>query len=423
MHAYENICIAMQARRLATALPLVSALLWAASAAADSGEVTVAVLGIETIDVPAAVGDEIAEQLRHRVAAAKDLRLVAGKDLVEIKLVFSCADESHSCMAQAGKSLGADKLIYGSVKQQGHDHAVWLKMFDVRREAVESWVTDTVPKRPNESPVIKAAAARWFAKLTGRPVSTGTVQVTANVYGASVSIDGRSVGTTGEHPLVVPDLAAGRHEVVIEKTGYEPARQQFLLGAGQVAPVSLNLHPLRASMPHGPPTTTVTPAAVEPATPALAAPAYDDDAVDDDGRGGSRTGFWITLAAAVVSGGAAVKYGLDVRETNDQLTPFRRFNCTDGGRCTDANGNAAAPITEAQRQEAERIASDGESAQRMQWIFIGVGSAFAAASGYFLYRGYLDSDAPGQRREARRGVRIFPTASASTGGILAELDF
>ena len=39
------------------------------------------------------------------------------RDLVEVKLVFSCPDEAPSCMAQAGKSLGASKLIFGSVKK------------------------------------------------------------------------------------------------------------------------------------------------------------------------------------------------------------------------------------------------------------------------------------------------------------------
>src|SRR5688500_16023360 len=80
-----------------------------------------AVLGLEAIDVPHTLTDEMSEQLRQRVAAAKEMQLVSGKDLVEVKLVFGCADEAASCMAQAGKSLDAHKLIYGSVKRSGDD--------------------------------------------------------------------------------------------------------------------------------------------------------------------------------------------------------------------------------------------------------------------------------------------------------------
>ena len=43
-----------------------------------------AVLGLEAIDAPASLVDEVTEQLRQRVSAAPDMRRVAGKDLVEI---------------------------------------------------------------------------------------------------------------------------------------------------------------------------------------------------------------------------------------------------------------------------------------------------------------------------------------------------
>src|SRR5262249_38295728 len=161
------------------------------------------VLGIEAIDAPPAVADEISEQLRQRVSATTDMRLVSGKDLVELKLVFACADEGHACMAQAGKSLDAEKLVYGSVKKAGNDFAVWLKLFDVRKEKVDAWLTETLPALQSDAAGIRAASGRWFAKLTGHPLNSGTIQVSANLYGAVVTLDGIPVGATAEQPLVL----------------------------------------------------------------------------------------------------------------------------------------------------------------------------------------------------------------------------
>ena len=57
--------------------------------------------------------------MRQRVAATKDYQLLQGKDLVEVKLVFACPDEAPACLSQAGKSLGAAKLISATSRRPG----------------------------------------------------------------------------------------------------------------------------------------------------------------------------------------------------------------------------------------------------------------------------------------------------------------
>jgi len=238
-------------------------------ARADVDPVQVAVLGLETLDAPPALADQITDELRQRISASRDMKLVSGptKDLVEIKLVFSCADEAPSCMAQAAKSLGADKLIFGSIKRTGGDFAVWIKQLDARKEAVESWVTDTLKKQADAA-VVKVAAARWFAKLTGHAASAGSgagaVQVTANLFGATVILDGVPAGVTGEQPLTIPEVAAGKHEVSIEKAGHATARQQLVVVAGQTASVNLTLQTTAAAAGGA----TGSPAGPGPSTPA-----------------------------------------------------------------------------------------------------------------------------------------------------------
>ena len=90
---------------------------------------------------------EITDALRQRVAATKGYQLLQGKELVEIKLVFACPDAAPACMSQAGKSLGASKVIFGNVKRAGNDYQVTLKLLDVSRAVVESFAAETVPRR------------------------------------------------------------------------------------------------------------------------------------------------------------------------------------------------------------------------------------------------------------------------------------
>ena len=140
-------------------------------------------------------------------------------------------------MAQAGKSLDAHKLIYGSVKRSGDDYAVWLKMFDVRKAKIESWLTDTLAKRNADAAGVKAASARWFAKLTGKTATTGTIQVAASVSGATVSLDGLPVGITGEQPLVLADVT--RKTRIVDEGGR--VRQATIIWRRQTVPLSLKL--------------------------------------------------------------------------------------------------------------------------------------------------------------------------------------
>src|SRR3954471_12899323 len=137
---------------------LLSAMLAAGTAAADP--TTVAVLGVEPMDVPEALAQQLTDALRpraggtaglpQRAAGTAGVRAVQGKDLIEIKMVFGCDQEQPACMAQAGKTLGAEKLLYGAIKKAGkgsRELAVTLKLLDVRSGTVEKTVTDNATKR------------------------------------------------------------------------------------------------------------------------------------------------------------------------------------------------------------------------------------------------------------------------------------
>jgi hypothetical protein len=403
----------MRLRGLRTIFLLLVSLSVVRTAAAESGEIPTVVLGLEAIDgAPDNLAADITDALRQRVAATRDYQLLQGKDLVEVKLVFACPDEAPACMSQAGKSLGASKLIFGNIKKSGSDFQVTLKLLDVSRAVVESFETDTIPKRRSDASSLRQMAPVWLAKLSGK--GNGTITVRANFPGAAVSLDGTKVGVTGGDPVVVADVAPGKHEVAVEKSGYTTTKQEFTLAAGQSLPLTLSLSPVSVEIPKPEPSASVQ---QHPS----------GDLPDQPDNGGShtlsRTGFWVAVVGTLASAGLAVKFGLDVRDINSQLDQYRRFSCTTSatGLC-NSQGASAQPLTLADKNNVASKTDQGDRDQTLQWVFVGVGGAFALAGGYLLYKGYLASDS-GSSSASNHGLRIFPTATASAGGIAAEFDF
>jgi hypothetical protein len=404
--------------RLFGLAPILASLLLLAPAAANAAEpdAPTVVLGLESLGgAPDTVAAEITDALRQRVAAAKGFQLLQGKDLVEVKLVFACPDEAPACMSEAGKSLGATKLIFGNVKEAGSDYQVTLKLLDVNRAVVESFTADTIPKKRAEPTALRALAPGWMAKLSGK--GGGAIQVRANFHDAAVSLDGTHVGTTGTTPVVINDVAPGHHEIAVEKSGYTTTKQEFTLAAGQTLPLNLTLSPVSVEIPRP-----------EGAASSALSLSPSGEPVDDGGSHAlTRTGFWVATVGALASAGLALKFGLDIRNINKQLDPYRRYPCSSSPTSfCDVNGNAADPsLSQADLKTSHDLTNQGNQDQLLQWVFVGLSGAFAIAGGVLLYKGYLssESDQGGTQHAANHGLRIFPTASASAGGILAEFDF
>jgi hypothetical protein len=413
----------MSSRGLGTVLVLLasSLALWPdARAAAADAAIPTAVLGFEPLEgVPEALATDITDAVRQRVAATKEYQLLQGKDLVEVKLIFACSDEAPACLSQAGKSLGASKLIFGNIKKTGSDFMVTLKLLDVSRAVVESFTTDTVPGGRANATALRQLAPVWLAKLSGR--GNGTITVRANFVGAAVSLDGTRVGITGTAPVVVSDVSPGKHEVSVEKSGYTTTKQEFTLAAGQSLPLTLDLSPVSVEIPK-----PQRDAQTEAHGTQLGGGPGESEAVGGNTHQAARAGFWVAVVGTAVAGGLAIKYGLDVRDINQQLDQYRRFTCSTSstGVC-DSQGNASQPLTSAQKSSVTTMTDKGNKDETLQWVFVGVGGAFAVAGGYLLYKGYLAAEGGqgGSQTASNHGLRIFPTATASARGVAAEFDF
>jgi PEGA domain len=384
--------------------------------AAAEADAATAVLGLEALDgAPDNVATEITDALRQRVASTRGFLLVQGKDLVEVKLVFSCPDEGPACMAQAGKSMGATKLIFGNVKKVGADYQVTLKLLDVNRSVVDSWATEAVPRRKAEPTVFRSLAPAWLSKLTGKGAG-GNLQIKANVSGAAVSLDGARVGVTGAQAVAIADVAPGRHEVAVEKSGFSTAKQEFTLAAGQSLPLSLSLSSVSVEV--GPGEQAETPPVI------VHRPSEAPGESPSEGGGShtmARAGFWVAVVATVGSAALGLKFARDVQQINSELDPYRRYPCAGSPYGCNLKGDPEPMLDANEKSTVANKTNSGKQDQLLEEIFLIGAVPFAIAGGYFLYKGYLDSGS--EKTTASRGLRIFPTVSASAGGIVTEFDF
>jgi hypothetical protein len=323
-------------------------------------------------------------------------------------------------MSQAGKSMGATKVIFGNVKRAGTDYQVTLKLLDVSKAAVETWATEAVPRKRAEPAAFRSLAPVWLAKLSGRNAG-GSLQIRANIQGAAVSLDGTRVGVTTDKPVVISDVAPGRHEVAVEKEGYTTTKQEFSLAAGQSLPLRLALSPLSADVGNAPAPEETPPVLVR--KPREAPP----EGGGQESHTGARAAFWVAVVMTVASVGVGLKYMRDVEQTNSDLDKYRRIDagkpgCSiPTGQCYP-NGDPAPARTATEIAQINALTASGRSDQRWEFGAFAVGAGFAIAGGYFLYKGYLAGSGE-ENSTASRGLRIFPTATASTGGIVTEFDF
>ncbi len=419
-------------RRYSTLLAMILALGWATGARA--ADVSVAVLGIEPIDVPEPLAQQLTDALRQRATSTAGVHTVPGKDLIEVKMVFGCDGELPACMAQAGKTLGADKLLYGTLKKGPSKTTVTvtLKLLDVKTAVVEKFLDKTVQKRELAGGSVSAAAGNWFAQLLeieAKPVLT----VTSDPSGASVSVDGQGYGRT---PLTLRDLSAGAHTVVLSMSGRQTATRTVDLRAGgshdvvvtlepEAPPVVAHKEPAHVEQPETPPP-YVPPSRPQPATAehpgrtakivagvlvgtaVLSAVAaivtwhYYDSTIADQTKN--------DLAAVVGSDGCPMS-GMPMNEV-------QAFACAPG-----PNPPASLGDTAQVRQYKKDYQNGVTVAQTTTALWVVTGALAAGGVVSFVIGDRQAAKAKERKVGFRESLRLAPVFSTQGGGLTAKFEF
>lgn len=134
------------------------------------------------------------------------------------KELARCGGEDR-CLAAIGKRLGVDVMITGSVAAMGDNYILNIKAVDVAKAAqIRRISTDPLRGSPDELiDAIRVAAYRLLAP----DQLHGSIVVLSDLLGATVQVDGKTVGAT-PLPGPITKIALGEHVLKVSAKGYTP---------------------------------------------------------------------------------------------------------------------------------------------------------------------------------------------------------
>ena len=391
-----------------------------AGAAPDVG---VAVLGLETVDVPEALAQQVTDALRQRAAATSGVRVVQGKDLIEIKMIFNCDGEAPGCMAQAGKSLGADKLLYGVIKKGPKaTFLLALKLLDVKAGAVEKFVNDSATKRELAAGQVNVVAGKWFAQLIEIDTKP-TLTVTSDPTGALVTVDGTGYGKT---PLTLRELSAGTHQVILSLTGRLSATRSIELRPGANQDLNATLDP-EAPIAVAKAEPLPAPEPVPMATP-LPPPSQPRG---HPGRAAKIAGAALVGGALVTTAVAIYTWRTYVNYEGKAHDDLRGLTASDSNGQTFINKNPSCNVPGTVSGNVGKYKSDCSTGNNFAnattglWIATGALAASGVVSFIVGDRQAAHAKA-GERQTAaviKQTLRVSPVFSTQGGGVSAAFEF
>lgn len=212
-------------RGLTGLLLLTLAVGWPAAALADA---SVVVLGLRSVEGDDDLANTITEELR---VAAKGVTgwavLERSVSMAQMMLAHGCDDVDATCLSEIAKGLGAERIIYGTIRRTSarddYDFSLDLSSFDAASGRIEQTVTEVVPKAETETDGLGAHVAKMLQRLSGA-ATAGTIVVQANVENAKVTLNAQPVGEVVGGRLVLEQVQPGSYELEISAEGHRTYR-------------------------------------------------------------------------------------------------------------------------------------------------------------------------------------------------------
>lgn len=192
------------------------------------------------------LADRLPRTLEERLVAALrrgDAAILSAEDL---RAGAEPCDET--CLRAAALAAGAAYLVRAEVSVEGRDYALRLSLTRTGSGEELASVADTCEICGHEELAerVDDLAAALGRKLKAAVVPPPRLRVLGRPAGSRVTIDGQEVGVS---PLEL-SVAAGEHEVVIEKEGFTGVRRRVAFVDGVVETLDLALVELpRAAAP------------------------------------------------------------------------------------------------------------------------------------------------------------------------------
>ncbi len=365
------------------------------------------------------------QALRHAVRGL-GMRLGPAKTLAELKLVFGCEQEQPACMAQAARTMGVSRLVWGRVRRRGRVYIFALRALNVAKPSTVAKVSFRVPVAKLTRSSLAAMAPTWLQRVLG-VTRTGRLLIRGRPAGAVVHVDGRVVGplpATGKLPLELPP---GRHTVEITKENYRSFRRTVRIRLGRETSLTFELRPVARPRPEQPARVVkVQPEQVEESL--LQAKGEQETKEAAEAGKKDRTQLWWQVAFYTTAGLAAVS-----------LAAWAGFGIawlkkkSDADSYVDSHGYEPGPNqspTEPCSPDWPGMGdycSEGRQYGLYAGIFGGIGLALAAGAAAISYFAFFKEykqetqEAEGPAEAGR--LRFVPSVGPGTGAVSVELRF
>jgi hypothetical protein len=396
---------------------------------------TIAVLGLEVVvedgggidEKSTKMAKELTDALRQRAKVGTGPYALApgsDKDLLEMKLLSACDSEADDCMANIGKELNAERLLYGKVKKAQGGYQVSLKLLNVSTKKNEKSTSDVIPIGQASGPELTRWGKVFYNRLTGA-TDQGTLIVRANVDRGIVYLDGAVKGNLVGGTARITGLAEGSYRLGVEADGHLRYDARITVTGGQdtTHQADLDTNALRG---------------------ARGSRDDDDDVVgggnvsgtvssDDRPGGGSRALFWTSLVLTTGSAAGMTITGLQVRgplldKKNDAIARWQERNpgnpaLSGSNACSEADN-----LTGAEAEAVQDACKKGESRALVTNVLITTTVVGAVATVLFYYKGYVEprsesSALESRRRRNKRVMAVTPTLTPTEVGAGVRIDF
>ena len=434
----------MNTRRYVSALvaATVTALVWTGGAEAQKKQ-KIAILGLEVIDAGAGIdasttdlANKITEALRDRpgkMAAPYQIAPNSNKDLLEMKLLSNCSSEAESCMADIGKELGADLLLYGKIQKLSDGYQVTLTRLDVGAKSKQALTAKLGKDDAGKSELITKWCTKHYIRIMGLP-EEGTLVLNANVDSGTVFVDRESKGSLVDGKARIKGIKAGKREVAIEAAGHKRFTKEVEIEIGETMRMSATLEVGAMVRPDGP-----------------------EGPTEGGGSSPSRPGgiwrisTWGLVGVTAATGTLAFLQGQKLNDSQDTANEtFANLTSTDSGGLAfmgfDAGTSAGTSCAQtesllqdttgfepAQTTALEALddaCKDGDSAASNANLLIGVTVVAGLAAVASFYLGYIASPSASSGERASRSkkpdettVQIAPVVTPTYTGGAVRIEF
>ena len=150
----------------------------------------------------------------------------------------NCGGE-EKCLTAIGKRLNVDYVITGTVGSLGDNYVLNIKAVEVATGKSQKIQSPPLKGTPDE--LIEGVRVAAYSLLAPDQLH-GSLQIQSDLVGASVLLDGKSIGRT---PLanqgVIGKLGLGKHKLHVEAKDYAPFDDDVEVHFQKVSPVVVRL--------------------------------------------------------------------------------------------------------------------------------------------------------------------------------------